>query len=261
MKIGHLLILFVALFLLSGTVEARMMNPQFGRFISRDPARNRDGASLYEYVRSRPITGTDAKGLCGSFGGISASSTCGSASDPWSDPRWITPYQPGGLTEECKEACKNGGYEARGWCVNGSPVICVCDSHRLLNPGATPKAWREGYSNCLWAYEWNNWDLGIISCPSGHTGAPDTESGTDGWCAKAMNVYALAGCVKDIYCPEGSLFCTQLRCRESRFRNCIGDLYTRFCMGGLDPASQEAQDAQQSCTDHYNDPCGGVSSE
>jgi RHS repeat-associated protein len=43
--------------------RARMLHPTLGTFTSRDPLGYVDGASLYEYVRGRPITGQDPTGL------------------------------------------------------------------------------------------------------------------------------------------------------------------------------------------------------
>ena len=43
--------------------RARMYDPYSGRFCSRDPIGYRGGINLYEYVRSRPLVGTDPHGL------------------------------------------------------------------------------------------------------------------------------------------------------------------------------------------------------
>lgn len=64
MRAHHpILVLFMTVLALASSVEARVYNPQLGRWLQRDPIGHRDGPSLYQYVEGRPIARIDSSGL------------------------------------------------------------------------------------------------------------------------------------------------------------------------------------------------------
>jgi len=77
------LIALAVLCMTSITTQARVLNPNLGRWLSRDPIGNQDGANLYASFRSAPIARSDPDGLLTHEKVSEAWGTCGQYSVEW----------------------------------------------------------------------------------------------------------------------------------------------------------------------------------
>jgi len=171
-------------------VRNRLYHAVLGRWTRRDPLGYVDGASLYQYVGSRPITGLDAMGLAGT--GLGCQGGGGPGECPGTrggalEVIQVTPAPPSGCMvpnpmptptkKQCCDAigrdpaCTNGDVGGVV-CCNGKAVTCTWDLPS--GPGGII------ISICVEVHEHDHLDDVVCSgCPSGFVCRPPFIPGAD----------------------------------------------------------------------------------
>ncbi|MCW5756101.1 MAG: hypothetical protein KIT54_02585, partial [Phycisphaeraceae bacterium] len=126
-------------------VRHRVYKSDLGRWVQRDPAGYVDGANLYEYARSSPVTYVDWSGLASQRGGCGLGGVgvdlCGGIGSRGIIGSFIpVPRIPiPGITvpwvfkcsrdwNKCWEKCKDGSL-GKSWCEDGEWQCCICDPY------------------------------------------------------------------------------------------------------------------------------------
>lgn len=293
---------------LAGTLynlRYRNYSAERASFLERDPLLYHDGPNLYAYGRGLPGTAVDPMGLAACFGCASPTEPPPAApGSPGGEPQtppvpidpditptpvqpapppYIEPWNPecdDKLKEECKKACDSSKAHATAWCIDGQPVICVCEkspSNPESDPppadGTKPKSFADQYRECQKKYEEDQWKDGVNPpCGEGYTGNPHNQEGRtdedkkERRCKKAQKLQEFSECIGNISCPKGDegRDCRNQRCVQRESHNCLAKAYKEYCGSGtLKEAEERAGKAYTKCQQDFNkrNPCPKETSE
>jgi len=105
-------------------VRHRMNRSEFGQWSQRDPARNEQGRSLYEYTNDRPIVFVDPDGRLGQWM-VPLVGTPGGTNTRWVGPGNPSPTPPPDPLAACQKYGKGNSERARVKCLL---VYGICNS-------------------------------------------------------------------------------------------------------------------------------------
>jgi len=229
-------------------VRNRVYHAILGRWIRRDPLGYVDGASLYQYVSSRPITGLDAMGLdslgCVGFGGpgeCPGGEHTQAITTSWLPPLGpILPFllepqpQPCCLDSEdsdCEAACAaspgSGGVTI--WEGNGLGIKCCICTNSILNAYPLPR-WEPDVAGHDYGVQIISDCIGVHE--SVHMAQPNPKADV---CARL--------------CGEAAAYEAQLSCLQAKMNECRGSTACwNVVLQSLKQVAKQAQAYRNECS-------------